>query len=233
MQILELRNQNPWWENPKRIEEDPKIRDYESASVKWTPRLKRYIFLDKNVVYSIRGPRQVGKTTLLKMMIRELLQKNNPVNILYFACDLLKDNLALHELLETYLRWVRTQNKDRIHIFLDEISSVKGWQKAIKQFVDIHGNKDVTIILTGSHTLDIKNSTERLPGRVGEKERVPTHKILLPMKFAEYVQMRDPDLYTQVQKYGLDKNEERTKQFLELINGTIPLSANNLVRLMP
>ncbi len=233
MEVLELRKQNPWWENSARIEEDPKIRDYEKALVKWTPRLKKYIFLNKNVVYSIRGPRQVGKTTLLKIIIRELLQKNDGINIMYFACDLLKDNLALKDLLETYLDWVRTQNQDRIYIFLDEISAVKDWQKAIKQFVDLHGNKNVTIILTGSHTLDIKNSTERLPGRVGEKEHVPTHKILLPMKFAEYVQMRNPELYKQVQKLKLDTNEERTKQFLELINGNIPPSAHNLIRLVP
>ena len=76
MELLEIRKQNPWWENLNRIEEDPKIRDYETAIIKWTPRLKKYIFLDKNAVYSIRGPRQVGKTTLLKIIIRELLQKN-------------------------------------------------------------------------------------------------------------------------------------------------------------
>src|SRR3989338_10368142 len=153
MELLDIRKQNPWWETKERINEDPKIRDYHSAKVKWMPRLKKYIFLDKNVVYSIRGPRQVGKTTLLKIMIRELLQKNQAINILYFACDLLKDNFALRDLLDTYLNWVRSQNQDRIYIFLDEISSVKDWQKAIKQFVDLHGNKNVTIILTGSHTL--------------------------------------------------------------------------------
>ncbi|MFH1916045.1 MAG: ATP-binding protein [Nanoarchaeota archaeon] len=233
MDILELRKQNPWWEHSNRIEEDPKIIDYEAAYVKWTPRLKKYIFLDKNVVYSIRGPRQVGKTTLLKIIIRELLQKNNAINIIYFACDLLKDNVALKDLLDTYLKWVRSQNNDRIHIFLDEISAVNEWQKAIKQFIDLNGNNNLTIILTGSHTLDIKNSTERLPGRVGEKASVPTHKILLPMKFAEYVQMRDPQLYTQVQEYKLDIAEERTKQFLHVINGNLPASANNLLRLVP
>lgn len=161
MDILEIRKQNPWWEYKGRIEEDPKIRDYEHSVIKWTPRLKKYIFLDQDVVYSIRGPRQVGKTTLIKLIIRELLQKKNEINILYFACDLLKDNLALMDLLETYRTWVSAQNQDRLHIFLDEISSVKDWQKAIKQFVDIYSNKNMTLILTGSHTLDIKNSTER------------------------------------------------------------------------
>ena len=233
MDLIEIRKQNPWWESPKRIGEDPKIMDFEASKVKWAPRLKKYIFLDKNVVYSIRGPRQVGKTTLIKLIIRELLQKSNPTNIIYFACDLLKDNLALKDLLDTYFTWVRTQNNERVHIFLDEISSVNDWQKSIKQFVDINGNNNITIVITGSHTLDIKNSTERMPGRVGEKENVPVHKILLPMKFAEYVQMRNPELYRQAQDFKLDIAEDRGKQFMELMSGRIPASANNLRRLTP
>lgn len=233
MDLIEIRKQNPWWDNPGRINEDPKLKDFDAAKIKWEPRLKKYIFLDKNAVYSIRGPRQVGKTTLVKIMIRELLLENSPLNVMYFACDLLRDNIALNDLLTTYYDWVRNQNKERVHIFLDEISSVRDWQKSVKFFVDNYGSKNLTIVLTGSHTLDIKTSVERLPGRVGEKEHVQTHKILLPMKFAEYVQMKNPELYKQVQTFQLDIATERTKQFLMLISGTLPKSAHNLVRLLP
>ncbi|MEW5897132.1 MAG: ATP-binding protein [Nanoarchaeota archaeon] len=233
MDLLDIRKQNLWWETKERINEDPKIRDYLSARIKWAPRLKKYIFLDKDVVYSIRGPRQVGKTTLIKIIIRELLESNGPLNIMYFACDLLRDNLALSDLLNTYYDWIRPQNNQRLFIFLDEISSVKDWQKSIKLFIDTKGNNNLTIILTGSHTLDIKSSAERLPGRIGEKEHVPTHKILLPMKFAEYVEMRNPELYKQVKELKLDIAEERMKQFKEMITGKIPPSAQNLIRLLP
>lgn len=233
MELIDIRNQNPWWEAKERINEDPKISDYISAKVKWMPRLKKYIFLDKDVVYSIRGPRQVGKTTLIKIIIKELLEKNSSLNIMYFACDLLRDNLALNDLLQTYYSWIRPQNNERIFIFLDEISSVKDWQKSVKFFIDTQGNKNLMMILTGSHTLDIKSSTERLPGRVGEKEHIQTHKILLPMKFAEYVEMRQPELYEQVQEFKLHVPEERAKQFRELISGRIPKSAQNLIRLLP
>ena len=233
MELLEVRKQNPWWENPLRINEDPKLKDFDTAKVKWFPRLMKYINLDKDAVYSIRGPRQVGKTTLLKLMIRNLLQTSNPINVMYFACDLLRDNLALSDLLETYYSWIRNQSQARVHIFLDEISSVKDWQKAIKFFVDTKGNANLTIVVTGSHTLDIKTSAERLPGRVGEKEHVSTHKILLPMKFAEYVQMRNPELYRQVQVFELDAAPKRGAQFNELIAGKLPLSAQNLIRLLP
>ncbi len=159
MDLLEIRRQNPWWENKSRINEDPKIKDYDIAKTKWIPRLKKYIFFDKNVIYSIRGPRQVGKTTLIKIIIRELLEKNNPTNIMYFSCDLIKDTVALHDLLHTYHAWIKTVNQERIFIFLDEISSVKDWQKSIKLFIDTVGNNNITMVLTVSHTIDIKNST--------------------------------------------------------------------------
>jgi len=233
MDILELRRHNPWWDNALRIEEDPKIRDLEASPVKWMPRLRKYIFLEKDVVYSIRGPRQVGKTTLIKLMIRELLKTSFHLNIMYYACDLVKDSIALKEVLETYLDWIRGQNKEKAYIFLDEISAVKDWQKTIKQFIDMHGNRNMTILLTGSHTLDIKYSTERLPGRLGEREQVQTHKILLPMKFAEYVQTRSPGLYSQVQAFKLDQAEVRRGEFMSLMSGNLTPSSDNLLRLVP
>src|SRR3989338_10848211 len=111
MDLLDIRKQNPWWENPNRIQSDPRIKDFLAAQVQWTPRLKKYIYLDKNAVYSIRGPRQVGKTTLIKIIIKELLEKNESINIMYFACDLLKDYQALNDLLDTYHTWIRNQSK--------------------------------------------------------------------------------------------------------------------------
>lgn len=233
MDLIEIRKQNPWWEHPSRINEDLKIIEFLSMPIKWNPRLKKYIYLDKNAVYSIRGPRQVGKTTLAKVMIQELLEKSNAMNVMYFACDLLKDNTALSDMLDIYYRWIRTQNKERVHIFLDEISSVKEWQKSVKFFVDMYGNKNITMVVTGSHTLDIKSSAEQLPGRVGEKEHISTHKILLPMKFAEYVKTKNPPLYEQVEAFDLQSTKKRTEEFLEMIDGNIPKSAYNLIRLLP
>ncbi len=234
MDILTIRKQNPWWENRERIKEDPKIKEYMHSRIQWNPRLRKNIDLTKNAIYSIRGPRQVGKTTLVKLMIESLLnQPINPINIIYFACDLLKDNTALADLIDSYYSWVRVQNKERVHIFLDEISSVKDWQSAIKHFIDLNGNQEITLLVTGSHTLDIKESTERLPGRVGEKEHVSTHKILLPMKFAEYVQLRNPELYKHVQELHLHETKARMEQFLSMIHGNLPSSASSLLSILP
>jgi len=39
-----------------------------------------------------RGPRQVGKTTLLKIIIAEHFKKDeSPKNLFYYACDLVEN----------------------------------------------------------------------------------------------------------------------------------------------
>ena len=78
--------QNPWWENPENIETDQSITNYEESQIKWTPRIRHYIKLDDELIYTLRGPRQVGKTTLIKLMIRDLLRKGvNQRRIFYYT----------------------------------------------------------------------------------------------------------------------------------------------------
>jgi len=232
MDIQTLQKQNPWWENPQRIGEDIKLKELEKFDIIWSPRILKHIDFEKNAVYSIRGPRQIGKTTTIKIVIKNLLKTKNPSNILYFACDNLKDNIQLQELLETYYDWARSQNKERVYIFLDEISYVKEWQRAVKHFIDAKGSNNITMTLTGSHILDLKQSTERLPGRVGEKEGISSNKILLPMKFAEFVELRNPEIYGQVKKWKLEQQESRNAEFTQIINGALPKSAWDLSRII-
>lgn len=231
MDFRDLQKQNPWWESALRIEEDVKLSELKKFDIIWTPRLLNHIDLEKNAVYSIRGPRQIGKTTSIKILIKKLLKSKTPQNIFYFACDNVNDNKELISLLELFYERVRNQNQERVYIFLDEISYVKDWQKAIKYFIDTKGANNITMFLTGSNILDIKKSSERLPGRLGEKEGVSTNKILLPMKFAEFVELVSPDVYKQIKALNLDNQKERNEEFLQIINGKIPKSAWTLSNL--
>src|SRR3989338_7697780 len=122
MDFQTLQKQNPWWESPQRIDEDIKLKELENYELKWAPRLLKHIDFEKNAVYSIRGPRQIGKTTAIKIVIRQLLKNRLQQNIFYYACDNLKDNIILYEILETFYDGVRSQNNERVYIFLDEIS---------------------------------------------------------------------------------------------------------------
>ncbi|RLF69691.1 MAG: ATP-binding protein, partial [Thermoplasmata archaeon] len=169
MDLQVLIEQNPWWVDPKRIDEDPQIREFDTSPVRWVPGIKRYLHLDRDVIYTLRGPRQVGKTTLLKIIIRDLLKEVSPFRILYFTVDMLSDHKELVELITTYQEYLDGMGVEgRRYILLDEISSVEQWVKAIKYLADTGRLKNSTLILTGSHSLDIKEASERLPGRRGE-----------------------------------------------------------------
>ncbi|PIW74021.1 MAG: hypothetical protein CO004_02920 [bacterium (Candidatus Ratteibacteria) CG_4_8_14_3_um_filter_41_36] len=82
--------------------------------------------------------------------------------------------------------------KNHIYIFLDEISFVKEWQRAIKDLADKGSLKNVTLLLTGSNILDIKFSSERLPGRRGEIFQPDI--TMLPLDFSEFLSLVNPEL---------------------------------------
>lgn len=214
----ELAKQNPWWQNPQAIESDPKIRDFESAGVKWSPRIRKYMDLEKDVLYSLRGPRQVGKTTLVKLMIRDELKRRKPEDIFYFTCDIVSGQVELKEIIETYIMWSRKMSDSRKLVVLDEINRVKGWESAYKFIIDTYSIRSMTFILTGSSSWDIKHGVERLGGRKGEVSGEQNHKILLPMKFSEYAAMRLPEFGKLMVSIGLDNNKVRTSAFTELMS---------------
>lgn len=190
---MELVVQNPWWKNKSEIDKDIHVSRWLNSRVKWVPALKDEIdWVD--AVYTVRGPRQVGKTTLLKLWIRELLSKVSSERIFYWSCDLVKDEQALYDIVSEYLAWARKLSDDRLYVFLDEVSGVRDWQKAVKLLWDTSLIANVTVILTGSHSLDIRASSERLPGRRGDTEKDPD-KVLLPLSFSDYVSVVDPVLW--------------------------------------
>ncbi|MBI4210351.1 MAG: ATP-binding protein [Candidatus Diapherotrites archaeon] len=213
----ELTKQNPWWENPASIDADPKIRDFEEAPLKWRPRIRKYIDLEKDVLYSLRGPRQVGKTTFVKLTIREELKKRNPVDIFYYTCDLVSGPVELKEIIEQFLDWSLRQSTGRKLICLDEVTRVSNWENAYKQVVDLRSLKGITYVLTGSSSWDLKHGVERLPGRKGESLVQQNHKILLPLKFAEYVELRSPAVHKAIEKLKLNDNSVRTTAFFDLM----------------
>lgn len=226
----ELREKNPWWKSKEKIEADPKIQEWSKSQIKLDPRLRHKINFHSpdDIIYTIRGPRQVGKTTLIKIQIRDLLlnEATPPWDIFYYALDLVQTPQEIVDIFETYQKLTRTRRKGRCFIFLDEVTSVPNWQKAIKSLVDANKLKNCTVLATGSQALNIKKDTERLPGRRGSAENYD--KILLPMKFAEYVEVTNPEINNLVQSTHLRLFENRKNSFDELINLKIPGNVERL-----
>ncbi|MGB9002373.1 MAG: ATP-binding protein [Nitrosotalea sp.] len=222
----DVRELNPWWKDWTLINDDKKIKEWENSVIKYDPRLRHkitYNFEPANtIVYTLRGPRQVGKTTLVKLQIKEFLEnKVSPWNILYYSLDLASTQQDVVDVIEIYMKISERQRKDnRNYLFLDEASSVSDWQKGIKWLVDTDKLKNCTVMATGSQAINIKNATERLPGRKGSLDE-NYDKILLPMKFVEYASLLNKDIKKFIEHNFLLSSEKRKSIFLKLINKEI------------
>lgn len=124
-------------------------------------------------IFIIRGPRQIGKSSWLKMILRDY---PDPQNAFYLSCDNISDYKELSALLQSF--------KNRKLILLDEISFVRDWSRAIKHEID--SGYEGTIILTGSHSADLYRGMDQMPGRLGQGRELQ----LLPMNFNEFCEMR-------------------------------------------
>jgi hypothetical protein len=240
MDLSTLTEQNVWWQSPEQIALDPTLSALKELAYVWEPQVLEEFELAKDLIYILKGPRQVGKTTLLKTFAQKLLgQGVSHRNIFYFSCNLIETYAELVEALNLYLNWIRSKNKQRVFILLDEISFVKDWQRGIKHLADLGKFRNATLILTGSHAVDIKRSSERLPGRRGKSADLD--KFLLPMTFQDYVRTVAPALFNKIELVELlDFNlpqlldlavfqQEVEAHFQNyLLTGGFPLSANAL-----
>ena len=129
---------NPWWENPGNIELDRYISAYQQSLIQWRPDVFSKFDFNQDAVYTLRGPRQVGKTTLTKMIIRDLLKSGvSPKAIFYYSCDLIPGAEEVFQLIRQYHEFSQPLKFKRRYVFLDEISLVPNWQHAVKQVIDL------------------------------------------------------------------------------------------------
>ena len=165
------------------------------------------------MVYTLRGPRQVGKTTLMKLQIRDFLKEGrNPWSIMYYSLDLADAARDVVDAVGGYLRISSRHRDGRAYIFLDEASAVRNWQKGIKYMVDAGMLSDCTVMATGSQTMGIERSSERMPGRRGDAGGSLDH-VLLPARFSEYAQMCSPRVREFVG--GIAQYDEARRRALE------------------
>ncbi len=226
--ISQLAEQNPWWIDKINILSDVNIIKLSKLNYKWKPRVKKYIKLGQDVIYTIRGPRQVGKTTLLKIIIQDLLSQGiNPESIFYSSFEN-KTAEQLNKIVQTYLDWRLNAPQERKYLFLDEICAVKDWSKELIHFANKGAFVNCSIIVTGSHSMDLKHSTELMPGRRGGDGSTPLDKILLPMKFSEFVELLWPEFKQKMFDLGIIKWGNRKKKILELFSGKIEPSIQSL-----
>jgi len=222
-----LHQHNPWWFRKEMILDDEKIMEYERGAYRYTPFILAEYPEDSDAILTLQGPRQIGKRTSMKSLIRRLLLdiKIPPKNVFYFSLDRIEDFDQLYELIDCYLRHIKPSRPQRLHIFLDEISFLREWQRGIKALADEGKLKSVTLLLTGSNLMAIGEGAEKMPGRRGKLSKSDFEQ--LPMTFAEFIHLTDPKIEQAdigSLTYHKDLLLHRFREYL--ITGGFPLSVS-------
>jgi len=168
---------NPWWETDFRTKSIPRP--------KYRDKLSRLIPLRDIVL--LTGLRRVGKTTIIKQIIEELLQEVKPELIFYISLDAYGlEKYSIHEIVTRY-RTIHRLGLDRqIYVFLDEIAFKEDFQRELKDFYD---NENIKIYASASSASILKDRKAYLTGRTRTVE-------ILPLDFEEFLVFRNAKVKT-------------------------------------
>ncbi len=206
-----LEDYNPWWNNKK----DPIYLEWLESPIKWIPDIVSDF---TNKAFSLNflvGPRQVGKSTALRIFIHKQLKDGfDPNAILFLSCDSIVNFKELASLLNQFLKNIEGSNL----IILDEITFVRDWWRAIKDFIDRKLFVNTTIYVSGSASMELIRQKEYFPGRRGSGKNYQ----LLPMDFNTYCRhignlkpknysFDKPNIYS-----NINKNKLLSKSYIEL-----------------
>jgi len=214
MDIKILRSTNPWWHVDDWENVDRHLKIFNSSNYRYLPPWIGQVSLEPFSLNFIVGPRQVGKTTGIKLLIKKLLEDGySAQKIVYLDCEIFPDFVSLGNLLSELLQ---TLGKDLI-LILDEASSLANWWKPVKFLIDADRLGESVVIVTGSSSIRVRKEAELFPGRRGKGKEIEA----LPLNFKEYVALHGVKNY----KLEYDKVIElfksylQTGGFLSVING--------------
>lgn len=134
-------------------------------------------------VIMVRGARQYGKSTWLQSQIKRTVETYGPGSAFYLNGDELRDGQALVEQIRL-LKPLFAIHAPVRRLFIDEITAVKDWTKALKTILDSGELSRILLVTTGSKAADLRHGAERLPGRKGKLAR--SVYIFTPISFSEF-----------------------------------------------
>lgn len=164
---------NPWWEETFKLEEAierPAILD------------KMEKFLEsKNIVF-LTGLRRVGKTTLMKILIRRLITQGiDPKHIFYVSLDdYALESKSIMDIVNDYRKIHKLAVDEKVFFFFDEISHKDKFHQQLKNLYD---RQNVKIYASSSSSSILKDKKAYLTGREFVLE-------VLPLDFYEYLEFR-------------------------------------------
>lgn len=171
----QLRNANPWWRGERQYDIPPFRR--------WAfDVLRRGVKRPLAPVTVLRGPRQIGKTTLVAQLIDSLLAEGvDARRVFRVQFDDLPELRKLPQPILDLSQWYadailgRSLNKaahelGKCILVLDEMQNLPDWAPQLKHLVDL---QPVTVIVTGSSALRIEAGRDSLAGRISTVEMGP------------------------------------------------------------
>jgi predicted AAA+ superfamily ATPase len=176
---------NPWWES---IVSDKDIIPRE----KYLAKLRSY--LDRKQIIILTGLRRVGKTTLMKLLIKELIENNIDANrVLYVSLDdyLLHKN-SISDIINEFRKIHKLKVEEKVFLFFDEVTYKNDFQIQLK---NIYDNQNVKIFTASSSASLLRDKKASLTGRSITLE-------IEPLDLEEYlyfngieIKKRDSQLY--------------------------------------
>lgn len=171
---------------------DPHLSRLKEAKYVFHPPLAENMPFSVPGIYILTGGRQIGKSTLIKMLIKNLLTKKGipPKHIFYLPCDLIGRYQELVPIMHKIFD--ETGREGSFYLFIDEITYVKDWDRAIKYFADLGYFRKGRVLITGSDSAILKEGMKKFPGRRGKSDITDFH--YYPVSFFEYLSLLAPKL---------------------------------------
>lgn len=110
----------------------------------------------------IKGPKGVGKSTLIQQHIRKTFGEGNR-HVLYCSAD--TGYFTDHTLTDTAARFVR---EGGTHLFIDEIHKYENWSRELKEIYDLY--RGLHVVVSGSSLIRFNDGQADLSRRLVEYE---------------------------------------------------------------
>jgi len=182
---------NPWWEDEFRLS---------GVVERLIPLQRLEQSLNKKEVVFITGLRRVGKSTLMKLLIKKMIEANSvkPEHIFYISLDDYRlTRKTILEIVEEYRRVHSLSFRQKVYLFFDEVTYHKDYEQQLKNLFD---SQNVKIFASSSSASILKSKKPFLTGRNVLIE-------VLPLNFREYLQFKNITV-SKSDQHLLDKHFE-------------------------
>ncbi len=224
--VNNLNINNPWWNDREFPQTPPTRRNL-------VQRIRRRIDADIAPIVAIRGPRQVGKSTMQLQVISDLLDEGVPPrHIMRVQFDELTYANPVEQPILQIVQWFEHNVAHRqinalanagspVYIFFDEAQNIENWSEQLKFLVDTTA---VKVVITGSSALRIERGRDSLAGRIHtvnapilSLSEIARFRGIGPLKpFLNdngYASLRHQGFWQQLAQHGRDHADARDEAF--------------------